>query len=187
VPIWKSDSERAAVLEVVTQVEKMLRDEVRLHVDDRDEYSPGWKFNEWELKGVPLRIEIGPRDVAQEQVTLARRDLPGRAGKSSTSMNGLREEVQAMLATIQGDLYQRALDHRQANTSEPRDYGEFKEAVSRGFAYAWWCGDADCEARIKEDSKATTRCIPLDQEPGEGKCIACGREASERAIFGKAY
>jgi prolyl-tRNA synthetase len=187
VPIWKSDSERVAVLEVVTQVEKMLRDEVRLHVDDRDEYSPGWKFNEWELKGVPLRIEIGPRDVAQEQVTLARRDLPGRAGKSSTSMNGLREEVQAMLATIQGDLYQRALDHRQANTSEPRDYGEFKEAVSRGFAYAWWCGDADCEARIKEDTKATTRCIPLDQEPGEGKCIACGREATERAIFGKAY
>jgi prolyl-tRNA synthetase len=187
VPIWKSDSERAAVLEVVTRVEKMLRDEVRLHVDDRDEYSPGWKFNEWELKGVPLRIEIGPRDVAQRQVTLARRDVPGRENKSSASMNGLREEVQAMLATIQGDLYRCALDHRQANTFEPRGYGKFKEAVSRGFAYTWWCGDADCEARIKEDTKATTRCIPLDQEPGEGKCIACGREATERAIFGKAY
>jgi prolyl-tRNA synthetase len=187
VPIWKSDSERAAVLEVVTRVEKMLRDEVRLHVDDRDEYSPGWKFNEWELKGVPLRIEIGPRDVAQRQVTLARRDVPGRENKSSASMNGLREEVQAMLATIQGDLYRCALDHRQANTFEPRGYGKFKEAVSRGFAYTWWCGDADCEARIQEDTKATTRCIPLDQEPGEGKCIACGREATERAIFGQAY
>jgi len=187
VPIWKSDSERTAVLEIVNKVEAMLRNDVRVHVDARDEYSPGWKFNEWELKGVPLRIEIGPRDVEQNQVTLARRDVPGREGKSAAPLSGLAEEVQEMLATIQADLYRRALDFRQAHTYEPKDYAEFKEAVDHGFAYAWWCGDADCEAQIKEDTKATTRCIPLEQEPGTGKCIQCGKEATERAIFGRAY
>ena len=187
VPIWKSDSERAQVLEVVAQVEATLRGEVRMHVDDRDEYSPGWKFNEWELRGVPLRLEIGPRDVERDQVTLARRDVPGREGKSGVPLSGLGEEVQEMLATIQADLYRRALDSLQANTYDPKDYAEFREAVSQGFAYSWWCGDADCEARIKEDTKATTRCVPLDQEPGTGKCIGCGKEAVERAIFGRAY
>lgn len=187
VPIWKSDSERAQVLEVVARVEATLRGEVRVHVDDRDEYSPGWKFNEWELRGVPLRLEIGPRDVERDQVTLARRDVPGREGKSGVPLSGLGEEVQEMLATIQADLYRRALDFLQANTYDPKDYAEFREAVSRGFAYSWWCGDADCEARIKEDTRATIRCVPLNQEPGRGKCIGCGKEAVARAIFGRAY
>jgi prolyl-tRNA synthetase len=187
VPIWKSDSERAQVLEVVARVEATLRGDVRVHVDDRDEYSPGWKFNEWELRGVPLRLEIGPRDVERDQVTLARRDVPGREGKSGVPLIGLGEEVQEMLATIQADLYRRALDFLQANTYDPKDYAEFREAVSCGFAYSWWCGDADCEARIKEDTRATIRCVPLDQEPGRGKCIGCGKEAVARAIFGRAY
>ncbi len=187
VPIWKGDSEQAEVLEVVTRVEAMLRDDVRVHVDDRDEYSPGWKFNEWEMRGVPLRIEIGPRDVEREQVTLARRDISGREGKSRAPLSGLVEEVQEMLATIQTGLYRRALDFRETHTYDPRDYAEFREAVSNGFAYSWWCGDADCEAQIKEDTKATVRCIPLEQESGKGKCIRCGKDANERAIFGRAY
>jgi prolyl-tRNA synthetase len=187
VPIWKNDSQRAVVLEAVTQVEEMLRDEVRLRVDDRDEYSPGWKFNEWELRGVPLRVEIGPRDVKQEQVTLARRDIPGREGKTAVPLSGSVGEVQEMLVTIQADLYRRALKFREANTHAPRDYDEFKEAILNGFAYSWWCGDAGCEAQIKENAKATVRCIPLEQEPGKGKCIHCGEEASERAVFGRAY
>jgi prolyl-tRNA synthetase len=187
VPIWKNDSQRAVVLEAVTQVEEMLRDEVRLRVDDRDEYSPGWKFNEWELRGVPLRVEIGPRDVKQEQVTLARRDIPGREGKTAVPLSGSVGEVQEMLVTIQADLYRRALKFREANTHAPRDYDEFKEAILNGFAYSWWCGDAGCEAQIKENAKATVRCIPLEQEPGRGKCIHCGEEASERAVFGRAY
>jgi len=187
VPIWKSDGERAEVLEVLAQVEAMLGDELRVHVDDRDEYSPGWKFNEWELRGVPLRIEIGPRDVEQKQVTLARRDIPGRQGKSSVPLSGLSEAVQEMLTTIYADLYQRALDLREAHTYDPKDYAAFREAVANGFAYSWWCGDADCEAQIKEDTKATIRCIPLEQEPGRGTCIHCGQEAGERAIFGRAY
>ncbi len=187
VPIWRSDNQRAAVLEAVTRVEAVLRDDVRVHVDDRDEYSPGWKFNEWEMRGVPLRIEIGPRDVEREQVTLARRDIPGREGKSNVSLEGLTGTVQEMLVTIQADLYHRALGFREAHTYAPKDYAEFREAISGGFAYSWWCGDADCEAQIKEGAKATVRCIPLEQEPGKGKCIHCGKEASERAIFGRAY
>jgi len=158
-----------------------------VQVDDRDEYSPGWKFNEWEMRGVPLRIEIGPRDVEQEQVILARRDIHGREGKSTVPLEGLAETVQEMLATIQADLYRRALDFREAHTYDPKDYAEFREAVSHGFTYSWWCGDADCEAQIKKDTKATVRCIPLEQEPGKGKCIRCGKEASERAVFGRAY
>jgi len=187
VPIWKKDPDRTKVLEVVTRAEATLRDDVRVQVDNRDEYSPGWKFNEWEMRGVPLRIEIGPRDVEQEQVTLARRDIPGREGKSTVPLEGLAETVQEMLATIQADLYRRALDFREAHTYDPKDYAEFREAVSHGFTYSWWCGDADCEAQIKEDTKATVRCIPLEQEPGKGKCIRCGKEASERAVLGRAY
>jgi prolyl-tRNA synthetase len=201
VPIGKTEDERVQVAEMVARVRMMLGDDVRLYVDDRAEYSPGWKFNEWEMRGVPLRIEIGPRDVEREQVTLAvrlsahdeaRRDIPGRgglsqSGKRSVPLNGLLGEVEETLATIQADLYDRALDFRQAHTYDPKDYGEFQEAVSQGFACSWWCGGADCEAQIKEDTKATVRCIPMAQEPGKGRCIQCGGEASERAIFGRAY
>ena len=187
VPIWRSDSDRSDVLEAVSQIKARLGENVRIKIDDRDEYSPGWKFNEWEMRGVPLRIEIGPRDVRQEQVTLARRDVPGRAGKSPAPMDGLLETVQEMLATIQAELYSRALDFREAHTYDPKDYASFKEAVSKGFALSWWCENAGCEAQIKEDTKATVRCIPLEQEPGKGKCIHCGREAHERAVFARAY
>jgi prolyl-tRNA synthetase len=191
VPIGKTEEDRAKVAEVLARVRAVLQDDVRLHVDDREEYSPGWKFNEWEMRGVPLRIEIGPRDVEKGQVTLARRDIPGRGGKNSASLEGLLEEVKGMLTTIQADLYNRALDFRKKHTYDPKDYGEFQEAVSQGFAYSWWCGDVDCETQIKDDTKATIRCIPMDQDPGKpsskATCIHCGGEASERAIFGRAY
>jgi prolyl-tRNA synthetase len=189
VPIWKSDEEHSAVLEVVERVKATLSDQgVRLHVDDREAYSPGWKFNEWEMRGVPLRIEIGPRDVKNEQVMLARRDVWGRDGKSSAPITeGLADVVQELLATIQADLYRRAFDFREEHTYDPKDYDEFKDVVDEGFAYSWWCGDAECEAQIKEDTKATLRCIPLEQESGQGKCIRCGEEANERAVFGRAY
>ncbi len=187
VPIWRADDEQAQVLEAVAKVEKMLGDTVELHVDRREAYSPGWKFNEWELHGVPLRVEIGPRDVRQEQVMLARRDIPGRQGKTPAPMQGLVSTVQELLVTIQANLYQRALDFREAHTYDPSDYGEFAEAVSAGFAYSWWCEDAECEAQIKADTKATVRCIPMDQEAGPGTCIHCGREAQERAVFARAY
>lgn len=187
VPIWKSDAERAEVLELSQQVEAQLSGVVRVRVDARDEYSPGWKFNDWEMRGVPLRIEIGPRDARQRQVTLARRDIPGREGKRTVPLEGLIGVVQEQLETIQSALYHRALVFREEHTWDPVDYTEFAAAVAQGFAYSWWCGDPACEARIKEDTKATVRCIPLDQEPGRGQCIHCGKEAHERAIFARAY
>ncbi len=187
IPIYRNEEEKGRVIPFLRQVEAALKDDVRLKVDDREEYTPGWKFNEWEMRGVPLRIEIGPRDVAQEQVTLARRDRPGRAGKRSAPLAGLTETVQELLAEIQADMYRKALAFREENTVEPADYGEFKEAVARGFALAWWCSDGACETAIKEETTATIRCIPLHQEPGEGACIYCGRPARERAVFARAY
>ncbi|RMF36754.1 MAG: proline--tRNA ligase [Chloroflexi bacterium] len=187
IPIYRNEEEKGRVLPFLRQVEAALKNEVRLKVDDREEYTPGWKFNEWEMRGVPLRIEIGPRDVAQEQVTLARRDRPGRAGKRSAPLAGLTETVQELLAEIQADMYRKALAFREEHTVEPADYGEFKEAVAQGFALAWWCGDGACEAAIKDETTATIRCIPLHQEPGEGACIYCGRPAQERAVFARAY
>jgi prolyl-tRNA synthetase len=187
VPISKGEDERAKVFETVARVDGALRSVVRLRIDDREEYSPGWKFNEWEMRGVPLRIEIGPRDANKEQVTLARRDVPGREGKRGVPLQGLAQEVQETLALIQADLYRRALAFREARTFDPKDYAEFQETMDEGFAYSWWCGNADCETQIKEETKATVRCIPLAQEPGKGKCIHCGTKATERAIFGRAY
>ena len=187
VPIWRADEEAEQVLEAVARVEEMLSGVVKVHVDRREGYSPGWKYNEWELRGVPLRIEIGPRDVRQDQVMLARRDIPGRAGKSPAPVNGLVPAVQDLLATIQSDMFQRALDFREAHTHDPKDYAEFAEAVVEGFADSWWCEDEACEAQIKDDTKATVRCIPMEQEPGKSTCIHCGQEARVRAIFARAY
>jgi prolyl-tRNA synthetase len=187
VPIWKSDEERTAVCRVAEALKTRLASQVRVCVDARDEYAPGWKFNDWEMRGVPLRIEIGPRDVEQKHAVLARRDAPGKQGKTSVPLDAIEDSVVGKLDEIQSSLYQRALEFREDHTYCPKDYSEFKEAVSEGFAESWWCGDADCEAQIKEDTSATIRCIPLDQERGRGKCIRCGDEAAERAIFARAY
>ena len=187
VPIYRKDDERSTVMEAIEKIEAMLGQEVRVRVDARDEYSPGWKFNEWELKGVPLRIEIGPRDIAKDQVVLARRDVPGRDGKSFVPLEGLAGVVSDTLKDIQNNLLTRATEFRDANTSEPSDYDSFREAATQGFARAWWCGNIACEDKVKDDIKATTRCIPSDQPGGSGACIVCGEPAEEIAIFARAY
>ena len=187
VPIYRKDKERSTVMEAIEKIEAMLGQNVRLKVDNRDEYSPGWKFNEWELKGVPLRIEIGPRDIAKEQVVIARRDVPGRDGKSFVPLAGLADAVPDMLEDIQNSLLTRATEFRDANISEPSDYDSFQEAVTEGFARAWWCGDVACEDKVKDDTKATTRCIPSDQSGESGACIVCGKPAEEITIFARAY
>ena len=188
VPIPGSDAERGTILGACETVRRALSEHgIRVKLDDRDEYSPGWKFNEWELRGVPLRIEIGPRDVAKEQVVVARRDKPGRAGKAFLPMAGLPQAVAELLVQVQHDMLKRAAEFRDANTFEPQDYESFKEAVANGFARAWWCGSATCEERIKEETKSTTRNIPLEQPGGSGRCIVCGAPASEMAIFARAY
>ena len=187
VPIYRKGAERSTVMEAIEKIEAMLGQDVRLKVDERDEYSPGWKFNEWELKGVPLRIEIGPRDIAKDQVVLARRDVPGRDGKSFVPLAGLTDVISDTLRDIQNNLLARAIEFRDANISEPSDYDSFREAATQGFARAWWCGNVACEDKVKDDTKATTRCIPSDQPGGSGTCIVCGESAEEIAIFARAY
>jgi prolyl-tRNA synthetase len=188
IPIYRNDTQKSQVMAVVEQIRQMLAEsDIRLKVDDRDEYSPGWKFNDWEMRGVPLRVEVGPKDVTREQVTLARRDVQGRDGKQAAALNGLANSVRRLLETIQGNMYDAALAFQKAHTRYTTGYEDFKDAVASGFALAWWCGDGECEVQIQEDTKATIRCIPLDEEPGEGKCVRCEQPAHERAIFARAY
>jgi prolyl-tRNA synthetase len=173
-------------MEVVHKVRAELKD-FRLHIDDRSEVTPGFKFNDWEMRGVPLRIEIGPKDVDKGTVAFARRDMPGRAGKSFVSQTQIAAQVGDMLALIQKSIYERALAFREENTYDPKDYAEFIEVMKKGWALSWWCESEACEAKVKEDTKATTRCIPLDQPAGEGKCIVCGQTATKKAYFARAY
>ena len=188
VPIFKTDDEKAQVLEFARSVKSELTATgFRVISDERDGSSPGFKFNDWEMRGVPLRIEIGPKDIAKGTVVLARRDRPGKEGKLFVSREGLAGAVDETLAAIQKSLYERALNFRTSNTADPQNYAEFKHAVEKGFAYSSWCGGGDCEKRIKEDTKATLRCIPLEQTGETGKCIYCGNPAQVKAYFAKAY
>jgi len=184
VPIWKNQRERADVLEMVRRVQGLLGG-VRLRVDDREGFTPGWKFNDWEMRGVPLRIELGPRDAAAEQVVLARRDRKG--AKETCPLAGLSLKVPALLETIQKDMFDRAARFREEHTQHAEDYAGLVHAVETGFAWAWWCGSGGCEARVKDETKATVRNIPLQQPAGSGRCVVCGKEAREQAVFARAY
>jgi prolyl-tRNA synthetase len=188
VPIFKSDEEKAQVLENANKLRKELAAAgIRVKMDEREGMSPGFKFNDWEMRGVPVRLELGPKDVAKGSVVLARRDRPGKEGKSFVPQQGIADAVGQLLADIQQSLHDKALAFRKANTAEPADYAAFRAAVEKGFAFAWWCGSSDCEAKIKEETKATMRCIPLEQPGGSGKCVYCGSLASSKAIFARAY
>jgi prolyl-tRNA synthetase len=188
VPIYKTDEEKAQVFEVAMKIrEQLAKADVRVRVDQREGLSPGFKFNDWEMRGVPLRIEMGPKDVAKGSAVLARRDKPGKEGKSFVSQDGIAASVQQALIDIQKALFDRALAFREANTFDPKNFDEFRTAVEKGFARTYWCGNPKCEEQIKEATKATLRCIPLEQPSGKGQCIFCGQQSSELAIFGKAY
>ncbi len=206
VPIFKSEEEKGVVLEASRRIQAALvAAGIRVRSDEREGSSPGFKFNDWEMRGVPLRIEIGPKDVAKGTVVLARRDKPGKEGKSFVPQEGLPAVVAETLKTIQQALLDRARAFRDANIKDPKNYEEFKSAVESGFAFSYWCCTGDCEASIKEETKATVRCVPLDsakvagtkavaasagiikQPDAPGVCIRCGAGATRKAIFGKAY
>ncbi|MGH9312956.1 MAG: proline--tRNA ligase [Vicinamibacterales bacterium] len=167
---------------------------VRVVLDDRDAYTPGWKFAEWEMRGVPLRLEIGPKDIEKGQVVLARRDT---REKAFVPMDGLTAHVGVLLETIQRALYDRALKYREEHTTRAASYDEFKKIMEGrpGFVVAPWCGGADCEAQIKAETQATLRNIPMDAArwdaaqgtPSGPPCIRCGRSAVAEAWFAKAY
>jgi prolyl-tRNA synthetase len=188
VPIFRHDAEKTAVLEAAHRLRSELaRAGRRVKLDDREGLSPGWKFNDWEMRGVPLRIELGPKDLANRSCVLARRDRPGQPGKSVAPLDELPAAAARLLADIQQSLYDRALAFRQAHTRECRTYDELKAAVETGFAVAFWCGGSGCEATVKEETKATLRCIPLEPAAAPGACVVCGRPSGERAVFGRAY
>ncbi len=186
VPIFKNDEERGKVMECVDKVMAQLKD-FRVKLDDRTEVTPGYKYHEWELRGVPLRLEIGPKDVEKNSVMAARRDMPGKPGKSFLSQDNLAEQVQDLLDTIQNALLVKAENFRDANIHEANSYDELKQIVENGWAEAWWCGDPACEAKIKEDTKATSRCMNFEHQHGHGKCVVCGKDAEKKIYFSKAY
>jgi len=196
VPIFKTEEEKSSVLKTAKEVKAQLdRANLRVTLDEREGFSPGWKFNDWEMRGVPVRVELGPKDVAKQAAMLARRDKPGREGKVSAALADLPATIEKLLAEIQQALFDKALAFRRANTHEAKTYEEFKKAVEGGFAYAYWCGNGECEEKVKEETRATMRCIPLDPgavmgnggNSGSGTCVYCGKAAKDRAIFARAY
>ncbi len=186
IPIYKNDEEKSKVLPVVESVRKMLSDK-RVKVDDRTEVTPGFKFNDWELRGVPIRIEIGPKDVEKGSVAVARRDIPGKEAKQFVPQTGLDGFISQLLIDIHNNMLNKAATFRDSNIHDPANYTELKKVVEGGWALSYWCGDVECESKVKEDTKATTRCIPLDQEPSDGKCIVCGKPATHKVYFAKSY
>ncbi len=190
VPIWRKEPEREVVAEAVAGLEAQLRRAgVRIHTDWREE-TPGFKYNDWELRGVPLRLEVGPRDVQNHQAVLVRRDSRPRA-KEMISQDQLVTRAQELLAEIQQNLYQRALDFRKSRTYRAEDFAALERLMADrdhlGFVEAWWCGDGACEAEVKTKTQATIRNLPLAQPGGEGVCVNCGRPATRWAVFAKAY
>jgi prolyl-tRNA synthetase len=166
--------------------EELVQRGLRVMLDDREAYTPGWKFAEWELRGVPLRIEIGPKDLEKAQVVVARRDT---REKSPLPMDGLPDAVAGLLDTVQQALLDRARRFRDEHTTRVTSYDEFTRAMEGrpGFVVAGWCGSADCEAQIKADTQATLRNIPFDSASVTGVCVRCGAASTGEAWFAKAY
>ena len=189
VPIWRKEGERETVAAYAAEVESALRTVgVRVKTDWREE-RPGFKFNDWELRGVPVRIEVGPRDAQNGQVVLVPRT--NRAAKETISKDGVARRVPELLEEIHTTLYEQALAFRKSRTYQVAGYDEFRAIMADkarlGFVEAWWCGDAACEAEVKAETQATIRCLPLERPEGSGVCVHCGRPAGEWAIFAKAY
>jgi len=184
VPIFDK-KKREKVLAAARKIEKSLS-KVRVKLDSRDDFSPGWKFNEWELKGVPVRIEIGPRDILKKQVVVARRDT---YEKKVVKMSKLTTEVNTLLEEIQRGLFKKAEDFLKKNTRKAKTYSELKHIIenNRGFVQACWCGDATCEEKIKDETGAKITNIPFKQEKIFSKCVYCGKEAKYVANFAKSY
>ncbi len=185
IPIWQ-ESTRDKVFEYTGKIYQELTRQFSVQLDDRDQYKPGYKFAEWEMAGVPLRVEIGPRDVDSQQVMVVRRD---NRQKIAVSLDNLAVHLQDILNTMQKEMFQKALDFRKDNTYHIDDYPSFKSMLEEkdGFIEAHWCGKASCEEKIKNDTKATIRNIAFEQTREAGKCICCESPSEGRVVFAKAY
>ena len=177
---------KAGVLEKAAEVkEKLINAGLRVKVDDSDK-NPGWKFSEQEMRGIPVRIEMGPRDIEANQAVIVRRDT---REKTVVSIDELDVKVKEILDTMQVEMLERARKHRDAHTYVATDYEEFKQTVANkpGFVKAMWCGNEECEDKIKEDTTATSRCMPFNQEKLSDVCVCCGKPATKMVYWGKAY
>ena len=185
VPIYKSDEAKETVLPKLNEIREQLESKkIRVHVDDRSELTPGYKFNDWELKGIPLRIEIGPKDIEKQQVILAKRY---NLEKISVGFSEI-EKIITILDEIQKDMLKIARVKASENTINISDYTEFKSKIGKGgFFNAYWCGKIECEEKIKEDTGADIRVIPFGSENTDGKCIYCKEQSIATPIFARGY
>ena len=186
VPIFRNAEQLDKINEEVERIKaELLQLGIRVTFDARDNYTPGWKFNEYELKGVPVRVAIGPRDIENGTAEVARRDTKE---KQVIPLDKICEHIVQLLDDIQSNMYKKALEFRNANTHKVNTFDEFKEALEKGgFIAAHWDGTAETEAKIKELTKATIRCIPLDNEKEAGNCVLTGKPSEQRVLFAKAY
>lgn len=186
VPIYRSEEERTDVKQYVAPLISELKQKgVSVKLDDRDNFKPGWKFAEHEAQGVPIRIAVGPRDVQNGNLELARRDT---LEKNIIPMEGAAEYVDKLLVTIQEDLFTAAKERREKQTRQVDSYEEFKKVIEEGgFVYAHWDGTDETEAKVKEETKATIRCVPLQGDKTPGKCMVTGKESAQRVLFARSY
>jgi prolyl-tRNA synthetase len=187
VPIFKGEEQLQQIDEVALEIQKKLKEKgISVKYDNRSEYKPGWKFAEYELKGVPIRIAMGARDLENKPVEIARRD---NLTKETHSLENIENHIEELLKTIQKDIYQKALDFRESHITKVDSYEEFKKTLEGkgGFISAHWDGTAEEEEQIKNETKATIRCIPLDNEMEEGVSLISGKISKQRVIFAKAY
>ncbi|MDC0881327.1 proline--tRNA ligase [Candidatus Marinimicrobia bacterium] len=185
IPIFRSEDQKDEIKKYINPLEEELKSiGIRYFIDWSDS-SPGFKFNEWELKGVPVRIEIGPRDVESKKLVMARRD---NGEKISISKNELSIKIKIILEEIQNNLFNQAKEFRNENTHKVKTYGEFKNIINNGgFVRCGWDGDSETELKIKEETKATIRCIPFNEDPKGLKCVYSGKKAKHEVIYAKAY
>lgn len=188
VPIYRNPEEHTSVLEVLSRLVETLRAAgVRVELDDRD-YSPGYKFNDWEMRGVPLRLEVGPKDVQNGKCVLKRRDIDGKEGKTFHAQEGIAETVRQLLTEIQASLLQQATAFRDANIVDVTSYDEFKQVIETGkWARGWWTENSALELQVKEETSATLRCYPFDQPEGDGVNFLTGEKGEQVALFAKSY
>ncbi|MCA1802755.1 MAG: proline--tRNA ligase [Rhodothermaceae bacterium] len=187
VPIWRNDDEQALVLDYARAIYRELADKgIRVKLDDRDQYKPGWKFAQHEVEGVPLRVAVGPRDVENGNVEAARRDT---LEKQIMNRDEFVQSAVTVLDRIQADLLARARKFVDDSTRHVDTYEEFRQVIDDkgGFIYAHWDGTAETEARIKEETKATIRCIPLEYDSGAGSCMVTGKPSAKKVLFARSY
>lgn len=186
IPIWKSDDEKSAILNKIDSITSDWKGKILFKIDDRDNYRPGWKFNEWEKQGVPIRLEMGPKDLAENSMMLVRRDTGEKRPVSCDHISG---EIPILLETIQKDMFEKARDYRDAATHEVDDYAELKERLASegGFYRIHWNGKRETEDRLQNETKATIRLIEENAPKESGKCILSGEPSERRVVIAKSY